>query len=738
MQYSILTYNQSISFCLTFSHPVASPTTVLAMDTDRVVLSPKAVASPGAGEDGPDQVLSRRSALILYGSETGNAQDIAEDLGRTLERLRFRTSVVEMDDVGPKELLQHCLVIFAVSTTGQGDMPQNASKFWRSLLRRKLPPSCLSRLAYTCFGLGDSSYPKYNWAARKLCKRLGQLGALEVFTSGEGDERHDDGIDTVYLPWKGNLRSWILANHPLPGDIQPIPDQEPQTPRFTLLIDESAPKAPASDPIHQQYDKDKAQPSEAPSAALLLPIRGGITATLRSNERVTPADHWQDVRLLRLDLETSPAEPLRPGATVTIYPKNQLSDVDALIERMRWQDQADRPLRFPNGAASLPKGLAWCATTAATTAITLRDLLTHGLDITAVPRRGFLERLSFLASEPDQAERLRELADPAAAHEFYDYTARPRRTILEILRDFPSALVPASSAADVFPIIRGREFSIANGGSSLNPSLSGEAAAATTAPLRVEILAAMVEYRTIIRKPRVGLCSRYLGGLQPGTRITVTLKQGSGMLGTAAAPSSPSNKATSRPVVAVATGTGVAPIRMLLHHMRSAASPPAEALLFFGCRSRRADYYFADEWRAASNGGALTVVPAFSRDPDAALEDAAARTAAQDEPVLATAATATATATTDYDVEAAAARLLLRRQDAGSNYVQHHIRRHATKVADLVTRGAVVCICGSAGAMPRAVRLALEDTLVAAGVCAGPAEAAEHLATKVDVWQETW
>jgi sulfite reductase alpha subunit-like flavoprotein len=72
-------------------------------------------------------------------------------------------------------------------------MPQNASKFWKSLLRRKLPPSCLAKLGFTCFGLGDSSYPKYNWAARKLCKRLVQLGAHEYYTSGEGDERHDDG-----------------------------------------------------------------------------------------------------------------------------------------------------------------------------------------------------------------------------------------------------------------------------------------------------------------------------------------------------------------------------------------------------------------------------------------------------------------------------------------------------------------------------------------------------------------
>lgn len=40
-----------------------------------------------------------RTSLILYGSETGNGQDAAEQLGRNLERLRFATTVVEMDSV---------------------------------------------------------------------------------------------------------------------------------------------------------------------------------------------------------------------------------------------------------------------------------------------------------------------------------------------------------------------------------------------------------------------------------------------------------------------------------------------------------------------------------------------------------------------------------------------------------------------------------------------------------------
>jgi sulfite reductase alpha subunit-like flavoprotein len=40
-------------------------------------------------------------------------------------------------------------------------MPHNSLLFWKKLLRKRLPPGCLSQLKYTCFGLGDSTYVKY-------------------------------------------------------------------------------------------------------------------------------------------------------------------------------------------------------------------------------------------------------------------------------------------------------------------------------------------------------------------------------------------------------------------------------------------------------------------------------------------------------------------------------------------------------------------------------------------------
>ena len=40
---------------------------------------------------------------------------------------------------------------------------------------------------------------RYNWAAKKLHKRLLQLGGNEIYPYGEGDQQHPEGYVFLYL-----------------------------------------------------------------------------------------------------------------------------------------------------------------------------------------------------------------------------------------------------------------------------------------------------------------------------------------------------------------------------------------------------------------------------------------------------------------------------------------------------------------------------------------------------------
>lgn len=62
--------------------------------------------------------------------------------------------------------------------------------FWKFLLRRNLPGNVLETMKFAVFGLGDSSYAKFNYPAKKLFRRLGQLGAQAACPRGDGDDQH--------------------------------------------------------------------------------------------------------------------------------------------------------------------------------------------------------------------------------------------------------------------------------------------------------------------------------------------------------------------------------------------------------------------------------------------------------------------------------------------------------------------------------------------------------------------
>ncbi|KAI0541213.1 hypothetical protein GGR58DRAFT_457301 [Xylaria digitata] len=723
------------------------------------------------------KTFNRRKILILYGSETGNSEESAGDIERVARRLHFQTLLEEMNDVELSDLLQYPLVIFVISTTGQGELPKNARKFWKALLRKRLPPNCLRQVKFTTFGLGDSSYFQYNWAARKLHKRLEQLGAVECLPRGEADERHEDGIDGTFLPWCLTLQTYLEKVYPLPSGLSPIPPDVQLMPKFIIELvgqdittdtkgeekpdvmgAECTPQVKKTFAEHraaydvdnhgQKLDREAALFSHVDNDArslamlkyehevegqmrgerilarlsnettrnwprgidvldkpnvlrdvptkyslddsagsrdkspspLLLPIPCSWHGVVNGNVRLTPSSHWQDVRQLSIRVlgrESENHKVLRlsykPGDVAIIYPKNFSQDVQALIDLMGWSDVADKPFQHIRQSADIPYNTPKnCYPSAHST---LRDLLTHNYDITSIPRRAFFTEISHYTEDTTHKERLREFSDPGHSDEFWDYTSRPRRSILEVLGDFKSVRIPYQHVPSVFPVIRGREYSIASGGLLTDDNRHPN-------DTILDLTVALVKYKTVLRKTRQGLCSRYVASLQPGTVINVGFRSNDipqVILG------------PQKPLLAIAPGTGIAPIRALLHERELIARNRSykhamKAHLFYGGRNRTADFFFEDEWTELG----INVVTAFSRD------------------------------------------------QASKIYVQDRILEQYEKVCKLLREGCAICLCGSSGKMPEAVRFALYDCMVKGGMARNREEAKISLHKNWDLWEEVW
>ena len=390
------------------------------------------------------------------------------------------------------------------------------------------------------------------------------------------------------------------------------------------------------------------------------------------NKRLTPTTHWQDVRLVSFDIpsrESGDQLQCNPGDCLTIYPKNFPEDVDKLITLLGWQAVADLPLDL-SACPSLPRGLF------APQPCTIRNILLENIDITAIPRRSFLRSLSYFAEDKEQRERLLEFTQLEFIDEYFDYATRSRRSILEVLEEFHSVRLPAHRLLDVFPLIRGRDFSMAGGGPS--PSSSSTPPSSSSTTTRVDLLVALVRYRTILRKPRQGLCSRYIAALPAPSTLRVSRKPALSPI------HGPSN--ARRPLVAMATGTGVAPVRCLVRE-RLSHPDPAPMYLFFGNRNRHADYFFEDEWEALARDGRLRVFAAFSRD--------------QDQKV----------------------------------YVQHLVKREAALMAELIPQNAIFAVCGGSTRMADACKEAVFEPYKEGG---GDREAREKELAALTWWQEIW
>lgn len=111
-------------------------------------------------------MISDCDIVVLYGSETGNAEDLAFKLQNDFKSCGKECVAMSVSQYPPNELQNQKIVIFLISTSGDGEMVIDMKEFWKHFLQKKLTSTYLSNTNIAIFGLGDSGYEKFNAAAR--------------------------------------------------------------------------------------------------------------------------------------------------------------------------------------------------------------------------------------------------------------------------------------------------------------------------------------------------------------------------------------------------------------------------------------------------------------------------------------------------------------------------------------------------------------------------------------------
>ncbi len=246
---------------------------------------------------------ARRAPLtILFGTESGNAEALADVARKAAGKLGFAARVLDMADATPAQIagVQNLLVI--ASTWGEGDPPQRAIDFFAALMADDAPR--LEGLRYSVLALGDRAYAKFCETGRLFDERFAALGATRVAERIECD-----------LDYETLAGTWINAT------------------LGTLQAELGEPEAGAV--IHVDF----ARPAAGTAAwSRTRPFEAEVTERVRLSGSRSSSDTWH----VELSLAGAGIE-YEPGDSLGFVPVNDPRQVDAVLATTGLADNA--PLR---------------------------------------------------------------------------------------------------------------------------------------------------------------------------------------------------------------------------------------------------------------------------------------------------------------------------------------------------------------------------------------------------------
>lgn len=254
-----------------------------------------AVTTPVATPAAPAPTISKE-VTVLYGSQTGNAQGLAEQAGKTLEGKGFKVTVSSMSDFKPNSLKKLKNLLIVASTHGEGDPPDNALSFHEFLHGRRAPK--LEDLRFSVLSLGDSSYEQFCQTGKEFDARLEELGGTRLHPRVDCDLDYDEPAE-----------EWLN------GVIEGLNEGQEQN----VGLAQSAATAEAV--VESPYSRKN-------------PFKAEVLESINLNGRGSN----KETRHLELSLEDSGLT-YKPGDSLGIYPENDPKLVDLLIEELNWDPE---------------------------------------------------------------------------------------------------------------------------------------------------------------------------------------------------------------------------------------------------------------------------------------------------------------------------------------------------------------------------------------------------------------
>ena len=310
-----------------------------------------------------------------------------------------------------------------------------------------------------------------------------------------------------------------------------------------------------------------------------LPVNTA-TITVKENRRLTPAEYDRNIFHIEFDLGNSGLT-YKIGEALGVHAENDEEDINEFINfyQLNPAELVQVPAREDNNALEVR---------------TVYQALAQNVDIFGKPPKRFYEELAEFATDDTEKEALKKIASSAGAEDFKKRSEVDTVTYTDILEEFKSAHPSFQDLVKIVSPLKRREYSIAS--------------AQAVTPTSVALMIVVVDWVDSKGRTRVGHATRYLNRLQPGAKVTASVKPSVMKLPT---------KDTA-PLIMAGLGTGLAPFRAFVQYramQKAQGKEIGSILLYLGSRHQREEYLYGEEWEAYRAAGVLTLIgSAFSRD----------------------------------------------------------------------------------------------------------------------------
>ncbi|PIC70189.1 sulfite reductase [NADPH] flavoprotein alpha-component [Sporosarcina sp. P16b] len=339
-----------------------------------------------------------KEITVLYGSQTGNGQGIAEQAAAKLKEQSFDVTIQSMNDFKPNNLKKIENLLLVVSTHGEGDPPDTALPFHEFLHGKRAPK--LDHLHYSVLALGNSSYEFFCKTGADFDQKLSELGAVQLAPRVDCDLDYDEPA-----------AQWL-------SEVE-----------VSLEIQSGGQSAAASveveNPSSTQYSRTN-------------PFNAEVLENINLNGRGSN----KETRHVEISLEGSGLT-YKPGDSVGIFPTNNSDLVDEIIKLGSWNAEETVEINSQGERRAL------------------RIALLHHLEITVVTKP-LLEKLTNYSKSEELKRLLnKENADEFRAYvdgrDLYDAlmdfgpVEASEQQLVGILRKLPARLYSIASSLEANP-----------------------------------------------------------------------------------------------------------------------------------------------------------------------------------------------------------------------------------------------------------------------------------------------